>query len=181
MIIYSVLNLLDHKLIFSPTRGNSILGGSTYGFLSGLVETGGPIRGAILTAFGLEKEEYISTSGAIIKAKLEPYLGFLHSVQHGKPSLVCDLEELYRYLVDGFVIDFCQSLKQGDFTSKVESVSRSRKGKRVYLNDVKTREFMALLDDFFDTIVDIPRIKYGNKQSISSLINEESILLTKYH
>ena len=29
---------------------------------------------------------------AVIKAKLEPYLGFLHSVQYGKPSLVCDLQ-----------------------------------------------------------------------------------------
>ncbi len=26
---------------------------------------------------------------ALLKAKLEPYLGFLHSIQHGKPSLVC--------------------------------------------------------------------------------------------
>ncbi len=31
---------------------------------------------------------------ALLKAKLEPYLGFLHSVQHGKPSLVCDFQEL---------------------------------------------------------------------------------------
>ena len=29
---------------------------------------------------------------ALIKAKLEPYLGFLHSMQHGKPSLVCDFQ-----------------------------------------------------------------------------------------
>ena len=65
LVIYSLLNLLDHKLTFNPTRGNSILGGSVYGFLSGLVGTGGPIRGAILTGFGLEKEEYISTSGVI--------------------------------------------------------------------------------------------------------------------
>ncbi len=27
---------------------------------------------------------------AVIKAKLEPYLGFLHSIQYGKSSLVCD-------------------------------------------------------------------------------------------
>jgi len=39
---------------------------------------------------------------AVTKAKLEPYLGFLHSVQYGKPSLVCDLQELYRYLLDDF-------------------------------------------------------------------------------
>ena len=37
---------------------------------------------------------------ALLKAKLEPYLGFLHSVQHGKPSSVCDFQELYRYLID---------------------------------------------------------------------------------
>jgi CRISPR-associated protein Cas1 len=33
---------------------------------------------------------------AILGAKMEPYLGFVHSEQHGKPSLVCDLMELYR-------------------------------------------------------------------------------------
>jgi CRISPR-associated protein Cas1 len=33
---------------------------------------------------------------ALINAKLEPYLGFLHSEQFGKPSLVCDFQELYR-------------------------------------------------------------------------------------
>ena len=31
---------------------------------------------------------------ALINAKLEPYLGFLHSEQFGKPSLVCDCQEL---------------------------------------------------------------------------------------
>ena len=117
---------------------------------------------------------------AIIKAKLEPYLGFLHSVQYGKPSLVCDLEELYRYLVDGFVVDYCQGLRKRDFISKTESVSKSRRGRREYLNDGKTREFMALLDDFFDSMVDVPRLKHGSRQSIGSLINEEAQLMDKY-
>jgi len=117
---------------------------------------------------------------AIIKAKLDPYLGFLHSVQHGKPSLVCDLEELYRYLVDGFVVEYCQGLRKRDFVSKVEGVSRSRRGRREYLNDVKTREFMALLDDFFNSTINVPRLKHGDKQSIGSLIKEEAFLLTKY-
>ena len=117
---------------------------------------------------------------AIIKAKLEPYLGFLHSVQYGKPSLVCDLEELYRYLVDGFVVDFCQGLRKRDFVSKVEDVSRSRRGRREYLNNEKTREFMALLDDFFNSMVDVPRLKHGIRQSIGSLINEEAMLLSNF-
>ena len=41
---------------------------------------------------------------ALLKAKLEPYLGFLHSKQFGKPSLVCDFQELYRYLIDDYLI-----------------------------------------------------------------------------
>ena len=46
-------------------------------------------------------------------------------------------------------------------------MSRSRRGGREYLSDVKTREFMALLDDFFDSMVDVPRIKLGSRQSLS--------------
>ena len=33
---------------------------------------------------------------ALINAKLEPYLGYLHSTQMTKPSLVCDFQELYQ-------------------------------------------------------------------------------------
>jgi CRISPR/Cas system-associated endonuclease Cas1 len=57
---------------------------------------------------------------ALIKAKLEPYLGFLHSTQHGKPSLVCDVQELYRHYVDDFLIQYCQGLRQKDFVVKTE-------------------------------------------------------------
>jgi len=60
-------------------------------------------------------------------------------VQYGKPSLVCDLQELYRYLVDDFVVQFCQSLGKRDFTVKSEAVSRKRMGKREYLNDAETK------------------------------------------
>ena len=57
---------------------------------------------------------------ALINAKLEPYLGFLHSTQFGKPSLVCDFQELYRYLVDDFLIDRCQRLKKKGFVFATE-------------------------------------------------------------
>jgi hypothetical protein len=88
--------------------------------------------------------------------------------------------EVYRYLVDDFVVDYCQSLSKRDFTSKSEAVSRNRKGRREYLRDARTREFMALLDDFFESVVDVPRLKYGERQSITSLINEEALLLGSY-
>jgi CRISPR/Cas system-associated endonuclease Cas1 len=69
---------------------------------------------------------------ALIEAKLEPYLGFLHSNQMGKLSLVCDFQELYRYLIDDFLIQYCQRICKKDFTVKTENANRKRKGKREY-------------------------------------------------
>jgi hypothetical protein len=46
LVVYSVFNLLDFKLKLEPSTFNSVFGGSLYGFLSGLVGTGGPLRGA---------------------------------------------------------------------------------------------------------------------------------------
>ena len=103
-----------------------------------------------------------------------------HSVQYGKPSLVCDLQELYRSLVDDFVIQFCQSLGKRDFTVKSEAVSKKRMGKREYLNDAETRRMMGELGDYFESKVDIPLIRHGKRQRIETLINEEALLLAKY-
>jgi hypothetical protein len=36
------------------------------------------------------------------------------------------------------------------------------------------------LNSFFESIVELPRIKHGNKQTVETLINEEALLLAKY-
>jgi CRISPR-associated protein Cas1 len=117
---------------------------------------------------------------ALIRAKLEPYLGFLHSVQFGKPSLVCDFEELYRYLIDDFVIQYAFSLKEKDFVLKEEAFSSNRKGKRQYLNGAKNGEFLKRLNLYFKSKVEIPRIKVGKRREIETLIAEEALLFAKY-
>jgi len=117
---------------------------------------------------------------ALLKAKLEPYLGFLHSEQFGKPSLVCDFMELYRCLVDGFLIEYCKNLSKRDFSMKNEDFSRHRKGKREYLTDSLTSDLSNRLNLFFESKVDVPRIMHGERQSVETLINEEALLLAKY-
>jgi len=120
------------------------------------------------------------THRAIIKAKLEPFLGFLHSEQFGKPSLVCDLMELYRYLIDDFVIEYCMSLKKKDFALKHEDYSSNRKGERQYLSKPLAKDMMNKLNSFFESMVEIPRVKHGNKQTLETLINEEAMLFARY-
>jgi len=38
---------------------------------------------------------------------------------------------------------------------------------------------MGKLNSFFESIVEVPRIRHGNKQTVETLINEEA-LLAKY-
>jgi len=88
--------------------------------------------------------------------------------------------ELYRYLIDNFIIEFSQTLKPKDFIVKTEWYSTNKLGKRQVLNSEKTRELTQSLNQFFETRVEIPRIRHGNKQTIETLINEEACLLAKY-
>lgn len=88
--------------------------------------------------------------------------------------------ELYRYLVDDFVIQFYKRLRREDFILKSEDFSTKRKGKREYLNDVQTHSLMKDLDQYFESMVEIPRIRMGERQEIETLINEEALLLAQY-
>lgn len=107
---------------------------------------------------------------ALIRANLEPYLGFLHTVQPVKPSLVCDIQELYRYLIDDFVLKYLLNEKP--------RFKLNKRTKRLYLKDAN--KFVEKLFTFFQRIVAIPRIRRGQRQEIETLICEEAYLLAKY-
>jgi len=64
-----------------------------------------------------------------------------------KLSLVCDFQELYRYLIDDFLIQYCQKISKKDFKTKIESASHGKKEKREYLIDSETK---TMLDEFND-------------------------------
>jgi len=117
---------------------------------------------------------------ALINAKLEPFLGFLHSVQYSKPSLVCDFLEFYRCLTDDFVIQYCRNIKSKDFVTKTEDLSREKKGKRVYLNDGRTKALMKELSGFFESEIEVQRTRVGKKQTIETLVGEEALLFAGY-
>jgi len=43
----------------------------------------------------------------------------------------------------------------------------------------ETKDFTAKLNDYFETYVEIPRIKGGERQTIETLISEEALLFCK--
>jgi CRISPR-associated protein Cas1 len=117
---------------------------------------------------------------ALLKAKLEPYLGFLHSLQHGKPSLVCDLQDVYRYLIDDYLIERGKKLRKKDFVVVTDFMMRLKMGKRIHLCKFETDSLADGLNALFKRKVEIPRIKHGKRQTLDTLINEEALLLAKY-
>jgi CRISPR-associated protein Cas1 len=114
---------------------------------------------------------------AVLKAKLEAYLGFLHSVQVGKPSLVCDLQELYRYIIDDSIIQFGKDSRKTAFRRVYFG---KPKYPRLFLKSEKNREFEKFLHGCFSAKVEIPRIRHGKRQTVETLINEETLLLAEY-
>jgi len=116
----------------------------------------------------------------LTKAKLEPYSGFLHSLQHGKPSLVCDFQDLYRYLIDDYLIERCQKLRKKDFVVVTDFMMRLKMGKRIHLCEYEADGLTEGLNGLFNRYVEIPRIRNGKRQTLDTLINEEALLLAKY-
>ena len=116
---------------------------------------------------------------ALIVAKLEPYLGFYHSIKFGQSSLVHDFMEIYRYLMDDFLINFCRKLDTKDFVLK-DDTHAGRKGKRAFLNKKRNKEFLDKLEQYFQMKVTIPRVRGGKKQELETLINEEAQLFARF-
>jgi len=118
---------------------------------------------------------------SLLKAKLEPFLGFLHSIQKNRPSLVCDFEEIYRVLIDDFLIEYSRKLKLKDFEKHYEKGHYEKKVPRLYLNHSETNKIIESLNKHFEVKVKIPLIRgRGHKQNLQTLINEEAKLFAMY-
>jgi CRISPR/Cas system-associated endonuclease Cas1 len=63
---------------------------------------------------------------------------------------------------------------------KSEDFSSRRKGKREYLKDSETNDFVKVLNQHFQSKVMIPRVRMGQQQEIETLINEEALLFAMY-
>ena len=100
------------KLQIKPSVATSTIGGGLSGFFAGLIGTGGALRGAFLTAFGLPREKYIATAATIALAvdvtRLPVYLkdGFLQ-------------QEFYWMLPVIFIIALCGSFVGKQITNKI--------------------------------------------------------------
>jgi CRISPR-associated endonuclease Cas1 len=116
---------------------------------------------------------------AVYRSKLESHLGFLHSVQWSMPSLILDLQDVFRYVCDDFTIGFSRKIGAKDFALIADDYV-GKKCKREFLKPSKRREFLDSFDRYFDSSVNIPRVRRGKKQQLNTLLNEEVMLLAEF-
>ena len=110
---------------------------------------------------------------AVQLAHLDAYMGYVHSQQYLKPSLICDLQELFRQLIDSFVLSYI--LKLDIETSFIN------KGKRAFLTPKETGKFIVALNKLFDKRINHTRIKqFGKRTKIRTIIREEPLKLAQF-
>ena len=88
--------------------------------------------------------------------------------------------ELYRYIVEDFLIENSASLRKKNFVMKNEDYSKNKVGQREYLNSSATTDLTRKLYACFESTVEVERIKQGKRQTVETLINEEALLLAQY-
>jgi len=81
---------------------------------------------------------------AVQAVGLDPYAGFLHVADYGRPSMALDLMEEFRPVVDGMVLKVCNQglLSPEDFTydgPNTRPVSIKDEGLRRFLKDLESR------------------------------------------
>lgn len=106
-------------------------------------------------------------------AHLDPYLGYLHSIQFAKPSLVCDIQEIFRSLIDEFLINYSQRLTKESF---------EHRGERMFLKQKESYKLIKTINQqLFDKRIEHQRIKkYGKHSKIRTAMREEAVMSGQY-
>ena len=65
LLIFSISFLIKPNFKVPKSDTNTVIGGALSGFLQGLIGIGGPLRGAFLISYDLDKFKYIATLAAI--------------------------------------------------------------------------------------------------------------------
>lgn len=92
-----------------------------------------PVNSLLSFAYGLLRSQ---VTAAVHIAGLDPYIGYLHEVHHGQPSLVLDLMEEFRPLVaDNLVLSVInkKQIQPQDFTESLGAYSLGNDARKSFL------------------------------------------------
>lgn len=116
---------------------------------------------------------------AILTCKLEPYLGFLHSIQYSKPSLVCDLVEPFRSYIIHFLIHYSKTLTSADFQKHY--VTKDRYPRYFLKHRTAWNLIETLNKHLFEAYIPMQRNrKHGKRMTFETFIDEYVSSIAKF-
>jgi CRISP-associated protein Cas1 len=110
-------------------------------------------------------------SSAICTVGLDPYIGYLHSSQYGKPALALDLMEEFRpIIVDSVVLSLFNNgaIQAKDFVTEMGAYRLTDRGRRTFLTKLEAR---------FDETINHPTFNY--KATYRRCLELQARLLSK--
>ncbi len=108
---------------------------------------------------------------AIIPVHLDPFLGLLHSVQKYMPSLVYDMMEPFRALIEDFLLSYHTMLGRDSF---------DKHGDRMFLKKPEEIEMIKAINHLLDKKVPYVRRNYTKTTKIRTVIRGEPIKLAQH-
>jgi CRISPR/Cas system-associated endonuclease Cas1 len=83
-------------------------------------------------------------------------------------------------VIDDLLIERCRKYHKNDFVLVTDFLMKLRTGKRVHLVEYETNDLAEDSNSLFESVVKIPRMRYGSRQTLDTLINEEAYLLAQF-
>jgi CRISPR-associated protein Cas1 len=105
-----------------------------------------PVNAALSFGYTLLLNQLV---GAVQMVGLDPYLGFFHVIDYGRPSLALDLEEEFRPLVDRLVLDL---VNDKELTAKHFTGPQGKK-RAIYLSEEGRPIFIAAYEALVNSTV----------------------------
>lgn len=131
-----------------------------------------PVNALLSFVYTLLTNEVLS---AIQAAGLDPYLGALHAVEYGRPSLACDLVEEFRpFMGDRLVLELINRrlIRPGDFIVKpAKKGDDGAQARPVEMRPAAARKFVASYEAMMGQKRAYPRL--GRRLTYRSLIREQ--------
>jgi CRISPR-associated endonuclease Cas1 len=108
---------------------------------------------------------------AVLENHLDPYLGYLHSIQFSKPSMVCDLQEPFRAVIEEFLLEYHTRLDKSCFI---------KHGNRVFLKQNEKFDMINKVLKKLEEKIPYNRRNYSKTTKIKIVIREETIKVAQY-
>ncbi|MBK5244067.1 MAG: type I-C CRISPR-associated endonuclease Cas1 [Eubacteriaceae bacterium] len=125
----------------------------------------------LYTILSFEVRSALETTG------LDPYVGFMHTLRPGRPSLALDLmEELRAYMVDRVVltmINLNQITKKDFFKKEGGGVLMTDDGRKKILKSWQDRKKEIIMHPYIKEKIEIGLIPYVQAQLLSKYLREE--------